>query len=335
MFKNKSRSSLVLAVSLIIAILITALALPAMAASNPGGNKPGPGPGPDQGGTHIQGTAAGTITVTPASGSAVTLGMPSETVNATYNLTDTTYTLIGFRVAGTAPTPGATPTRIEGTRLQGTAGGMITVTPTSGTAVSLTMPSGTVEVLYTTADSSNTLVELRVCCANPGPGPGPDQEGNRIEGTAVGAITVTPESGDAVTLEMPADAVCVTYNLTDDTYILRSLRVAGTAPEPGEAPAKIEGTHLQGTASGTIEVTPESGDAITLEMPSGAVDVYYTTADGANTIRDLKLKVEKPSVTPPKTPTITPTTPTSTPSTSAPPSPPAGNGGKGKAKGGK
>jgi len=264
------------------------------------GNAKGPknGTPPDQKGTVVEGTATGSVTITPSSGTAVTLTMPTDAVIAFYSVSGTTYTVERLMVKMSQPTTGtpATPPDQSGTKVEGTASGTITVTPTSGTAVTLTMPTDAVTAVYSVSGTTNTLERLMVKMSPPATGTQgtpPDQSGTVVEGTASGTITVTPTSGTAVTLTMPTDAVTAFYSVSGTTYTLERLMVKMSQPTTGTpgTPPDQDGTVVEGTATGTITVTPSSGTAVTLTMPTDAVTAVYSVSGTTYTLEQLMVKM--------------------------------------------
>ena len=190
--------------AVLVVVLLLALVVPAMAASPKDGNRGTPGTSanqngtvtqdnargpmngtlPGQKGTMVEGTATGTIIVTPTdSSAAVTLSMPAGAVMAFYRVSDTTYTLERLMVKmsqSTTGTPNTLPDQ-SGTKMEGIASGTITVTQTNGTVVTLSMPTDAVTAFYITSDTTYTLEQLMVKMAGqiPGmPGMGPNHNGH-------------------------------------------------------------------------------------------------------------------------------------------------------------
>jgi hypothetical protein len=285
------KSIKILVISMIALLVIAAVAIPAMAA---GGGGPRPPVSPPLDGARIQGTATGGITVTPTGGTAVTLTLPADKMEAVYTVSGTTNTLKSLMVVMSKPksTPTWTPTAITMNKVEGTASGSIIITPDSGTAVTLSMPADSVKADYTVSDSTNILRSLMVVCTPPAtPTTSPTttpSSGNRtfVEGLATGSLTVTPDSGTAVVLSMPSNNVRVEYTVSDSTYTLKSLRVimSKSIDTPTGTPTAPNDTRIQGTASGAITVTPDSGTAVTLSMPSAKVDVVYSVSGATNTL---------------------------------------------------
>jgi hypothetical protein len=282
MSKLQPRVLIPLTVTLVAAILIAALALPAMAAAPKNNPKNIPGNGGGQNGTVLQGAASGSITVANDNESVV-LGMPASSVTVDYSLSGTTYTLKSLRISAAIATPPATPVDC-GTRIQGTASGSITVTPTSGSAITFGMPADNVEAWYTSADSINTLIGLRIDLAKstPLPNPRPDNrtEG-RVQGAVSGSIVITAANNSTINLAIANDNTTVEYSLSGTTYTLKNVMVNGSS-KPGD------GTRIKGSASGSITVTAASGAAITFNLSAVRVEVFYTVSNSVNTLLGLK-----------------------------------------------
>jgi hypothetical protein len=350
MFKLHPRSVKTLVVSFVVIIIVAALAIPSIAAASSDNHQSPGGPPPEQDGSVIEGTTSGSITfLATGSTDTIAIEMPSDTVRAVYSVSDSVNTLVSLRVVKAPPTttPTSTPADQGWTHAKGiVSDGPITVTSTDGlTAVELTLPADTVNVVYTVSDSTNILEGIRA--AGSGSDSGKGHKG--IEGAVSGGpITITTADGAAVDLEIPGDTVEVNYNLTDGVYTLTGLRICTSEPPstPGGTPAAEDGTRIQGTVSGAITfLAAESEDEITLAMPADTVYVVYSTEDSTNTLEKFSLhepgqdhgkdKGPCPSVTPTATTTATSTSTTSMSNTSSSQGPKGngGNNGQGKKPG--
>jgi hypothetical protein len=288
------KSVKVLIISLIALIVIAAVAIPALAESPGGGQRPPAGPPSDQNSSCVQGVAAGTITLTPDTGTAVTLTMPADKVEAIYTVSGANNILKSLMIIMPKPTsapittPGGAPPAKNLISIQGLATGSITVTPSSGAAVTLTMPSDKVKIDYKVVDNINILQGLMVLPPQPSctPTSTPATKGNNIQGIVSGTITLTPDSGTAVTLTMPAGKVEAIYTVSGENNILKSLMIIMPKPStiPTGAPAAPNNTRIQGTLTGAITITPDSGSAVTLSMPSDKAEVVYSVSDATSTL---------------------------------------------------
>ena len=143
-------------------------------------------------------------------------------------------------------------------------------------------------VTGTTANQNGTSTQGNA--KGPKNGTPPDQKGTVVEGTATGSVTITPSSGTAVTLTMPTDAVIAFYSVSGTTYTVERLMVKMSQPTTGTPPDQ-NGTVVEGTATGTITVTPSSGTAVTLTMPTDAVTAVYSVSGTTYTLEQLMVKM--------------------------------------------
>jgi hypothetical protein len=291
--------------------------------------------------TQPSGTTPGSIVITPTTGPAVTLtvtattkisldGVAGKTIaNLTVGMTaSAVYQATGTN-AGTALHIAAndifrvTGTITKVTPASGTTPGSIVITPTTGPAVTLTVTATT--AISVDGVKNKTLADLAVGMQatsvytvtglNTGTATsiaaksmlkvtGTITKVTQASGTTPGSIVITPTTGPAVTLTVPANTPISVDDvkgktLADLTTLMRATATyTVTGLNTGTA-TKIDATDIftikgtitkvtqpSGTTPGSIVITPTTGAAVTLTVNANTV---IRIGDHKKTIADLKV----------------------------------------------
>ncbi|MDO6435757.1 hypothetical protein Q4E93_34400, partial [Flavitalea sp. BT771] len=244
------------------------------------------------------GGATGSVIITPTGGTAPYTITPAQTNLAagsyTFTVTDANGCSITVPVTITEPTPITATTAVTNVACNGGATGSVVITPTGGTAPYTITPAQTGltagSYTFTVTDANGCSITVPVTITEPTPITAITAVTNvACNGGATGSVVITPTGGTAPYTITPAQtnlaAGSYTFTVTDANGCSITVPVTITEPTPITATTAVTNVACNGSATGSVVITPTGGTApytITPAQTNLAAGSYTFTVTDAN-----------------------------------------------------